>query len=67
MLKKFISSILNRRVNKLSSINSLPEKPNVFINATFQIGDYFAMSPIIEAVKAKWLEANVVVLCTKKK
>ncbi|PSV50589.1 MULTISPECIES: glycosyltransferase family 9 protein [unclassified Photobacterium] len=66
MLKKLISSILNRRVNKLSSINSLPEKPNVFINATFQIGDYFAMSPIIEAVKAKWPEANVVVLCTKK-
>ncbi|WP_305374340.1 glycosyltransferase family 9 protein [Photobacterium leiognathi] len=66
MFKKFISKILNRRVNKLSSINSLPNKPNVFINATFQIGDYLAISPIIEAVKSKWPESNVIVLCTKK-
>ncbi|MBP2699541.1 lipopolysaccharide heptosyltransferase family protein [Photobacterium sp. CAIM 1938] len=66
MFKKFVSSILNRRVNKLSSINALPNKPNVFINATFQIGDYLAISPIIEAVKSKWPESNIIVLCTKK-
>lgn len=65
-MKKFISSILNKRVNKLSSINCLPNKPNVFINATFQIGDYLAMSPIIEAVKSKWPESTIIVLCTKK-
>ena len=44
----------------------LPNNPNVFINGLFQIGDYLAISPIIEAVKDKWPGSKIIVLCTKK-
>lgn len=62
--KKIFRDMLNNRANSVSSIDELPISPNVFIDATFQIGDYFSISPIIEAVKLKWVNANITVLCT---
>ncbi|OBU36381.1 glycosyltransferase family 9 protein [Photobacterium phosphoreum] len=62
--KKIFRNMLNNRGNIISSINELLKSPNVFIDATFQIGDYFSISPIIEAVRLKWENANITVLCT---
>lgn len=64
--KKNVSKILNRRKNKFSSINQLPNNPNVIINATFNIGDYLSLSPIIESLKSQWTDVNIIVLCTIK-
>lgn len=65
-LKKIVSNFLNRRKNKFTSIHQLPNNPNVIIDATFNIGDYLSISPIIEALKLQWCEPNIIVLCTSK-
>ncbi|SMY16272.1 glycosyltransferase family 9 protein [Photobacterium aquimaris] len=62
--KKIFRNILNNRNNLIGSINELPASPKIFIDATFQIGDYFSISPIIEAIKLKWEDANITILCT---
>ncbi|KJG40172.1 glycosyltransferase family 9 protein [Photobacterium angustum] len=64
--KKLFRGFLNNRKNELKSIDEVPSSPMVIINATFQIGDYLSISPIIEAVKNKWHTAKIVVLCTTK-
>ncbi|EOG9060183.1 glycosyltransferase family 9 protein [Vibrio fluvialis] len=64
--KKLLSNFFNQRNNKINSIELLPEDPNVIIDATFNIGDYLAISPIIEAIKLQWEKPSILVLCTAK-
>ncbi|WP_162621006.1 MULTISPECIES: glycosyltransferase family 9 protein [Vibrio] len=66
LYKKVISNILNIRKNKLSSIDTIPNNPCVIIDATFNIGDYMAISPIIEAVMLQWENPKITILCTSK-
>ncbi|GAD29472.1 hypothetical protein PLEI_1122 [Photobacterium leiognathi lrivu.4.1] len=62
--KKLFRGFLNNRKNELKSINEVTTSPMVIIDATFQIGDYLSISPIIEAVINKWPTARIIVLCT---
>ncbi|MGB5122681.1 MAG: glycosyltransferase family 9 protein [Vibrio fluvialis] len=65
-LNNVISKLLNIRKNKFNSIHQLPNNPNIIIDATFNIGDYLAISPVIEALKSQWNKPNILVLCTSK-